>query len=230
MHSSSHCHAGCQSAHAHFYGHHHGHSHSLLASMVQLQFAAAGAVVRPLVRCMETVTSHLLPACGTGAVCAVPQACWMPLSAGQVCTRVQPEADSTIRLLVINDDYRPHNYVLSAAGDNAPLVSFSSTTLTLGPKERAVVEVQFAAPALAHACCPEYHQVLLWVKGCRDHYLNWQVKVSPCRKWLEQALSVLPLSLPSLPASCCVPAVPIHDRPAYTLHWYDHFYCQRDCG
>jgi hypothetical protein len=53
-------------------------------------------------------------------------------------------------------------------------------------------------------------EVLVWVRGCHDHYLRWTVTVSTQRGWSDDDVHV-------------------EDCPDYVHHWYDHFYCDRPC-
>jgi hypothetical protein len=144
--------------------------------------------------------------------CHIPPACWMPLSLGEIgCHR--PAGDSaTICLVVTNGDFRPHTYEFAATGKSAAAVSFSATSVTLGPKERVAVSATFTLPAgtVAEDCRCVGNDVVIWVRGCRDHYLHWIV---------EEGAT----------AGCCSAEIAVCDDPDYVLHWYDHFYTLRPC-
>jgi hypothetical protein len=87
-------------------------------------------------------------------------------------------------------------------------LSFSVTDLTLGPMERGVVEVSYTIPATAHQ--GEATEILLWIQGCKLHFLRWTVKVT---------------------SACADTTVEVNvsDCPDLVHHWYDHFYCPRPC-
>ena len=53
-------------------------------------------------------------------------------------------------------------------------------------------------------------KLIVWVDGCQRHYLRWTI-VSTCT------------------AQDCCAEVAVDDGPDLVHHWYDHFYCQRDC-
>lgn len=217
MHSNTHC---C---------HHHQHGHdSSIGNLMRVPFAIAGVVTRHAVNCMESLTAHLLPTsthCASGS-CTVPPPCWMPKSAGSIDSCSAPSAVCQLKLRISNDDYQTHTYDISAAGEYAALVSFSETALTLGPKESKTITVSFSSPALVNGCHGDHYNLLLWVKGCNEHYLTWQVKVSRCQASIDKMLALLSLS------SCkqhCIPYACITDKVDYELQWYDHFYLQRHC-
>jgi hypothetical protein len=62
----------------------------------------------------------------------------------------------------------------------------------------------------ADAATGQEYEVLLWVRGCQNHYLRWTLKVA------------------NRGASCCH-EVEVEDCPDLIHHWYDHFYCERPC-
>ena len=148
-------------------------------------------------------------ACG----CEIPEPCWMPLPLGERCCRLAPGEKGTLCLVVSNGDFRPHSYQFAATGKSAAQVSFSQAAATLGPKERIAVTVTFTLPPGAKAdadCSCIDHEALIWVRGCRNHYLRW--RVDSVAKGLG-----------------CRHEVAVDDNPDSVLHWYDHFYVVRPC-
>jgi hypothetical protein len=144
--------------------------------------------------------------------CEVPEPCWMPLSLGEVRCALQPGDSGTVCLVVTNGDFRAHAYEFAATGRSSAAVSFSTASATLGPKERIAVTATFKMPegSLEDDCRCIGNEALIWVRGCRDHYLRWMV---------SEASSV---------TSCCR-EIEVDDDPDYVLHWYDHFYLPRPC-
>jgi hypothetical protein len=145
--------------------------------------------------------------------CEVPEPCWMPLSLGEITCTLRPGDSGTVCLVVTNEDFRPHNYQFAATGKSAAQVSFSTAAATLGPKERMAVTATFTVPRdgkPAPDCRCLDHDALIWVRGCRNHYLRWTVD--------EIANS-----------KACCHEVQVFDEPDYVLHWYDHFYVTRPC-
>jgi hypothetical protein len=137
----------------------------------------------------------------------------MPLALGERRCQLKPGDRGTICLVVTNGDFRPHNMVFAATGPSAALVTFSQAGVVLGPKERIAVTATFTLPKdskPAEDCRCIDHEVLLWVRGCRNHYLRWTI---------DQAVQSRP---------CCA-EVHVADEPDYVLHWYDHFYLPRPC-
>jgi hypothetical protein len=148
-------------------------------------------------------------ACG----CEIPEPCWMPLPLGERCCQLAPGEKGTLCLVVGNGDFRPHSYQFAATGKSAAHVSFSQAAATLGPKERIAVTATFTLPPGTKAdgdCSCIDHEALIWVRGCRNHYLRWSIDEVACSK------------------PCCHEVV-VSDDPDYVLHWYDHFYVARPC-
>lgn len=145
--------------------------------------------------------------------CEVPEPCWMPLSLGELACTLRPGDSGTVCLIVTNEDFRPHHYQFAATGKSAAHVSFSTAAATLGPKERLAVTATFTVPRDGKPtpdCRCLDHDALIWVRGCRNHYLRWTVD--------EMANS-----------KACCHEVQVIDEPDYVLHWYDHFYVTRPC-
>jgi len=144
--------------------------------------------------------------------CDVPEPCWMPLSLGEIRCTLKPGDSGTLCLVVTNGDFRAHPYQFAATGKSASAVTFSTTAATLGPKERIAVTATFTVPKEQRTedCRCIDHEALIWVRGCRNHYLRWTVD--------EAAAS-----------SACCHEVAVDDDPDYVLHWYDHFFIPRPC-
>jgi hypothetical protein len=145
--------------------------------------------------------------------CDIPEPCWMPLSLGEVKCVLRPGDTGTVCLVVSNGDFRPHAYQFAATGKSAAHVGFSTASVTLGPKERIAVTATLTVPKEGkdgEDCRCIDHEVLIWVRGCRNHYLRWTV---------DELASSKP---------CCHEVV-VNDDPDYVLHWYDHFYVTRPC-
>jgi len=144
--------------------------------------------------------------------CHIPEPCWMPVSHGPVKCMLRAGDKGEIRLCVVNEDFQPHSYAIAVKGADAGLVHISSATLTLGPKESGEVHASFAMPASG---AKDHYAVVLWVVGCRAHYVQWDIDLcDPEDKYCDD---------------CCDHHVSIHDQPDYIVHWYDHFYCARPC-
>lgn len=148
-----------------------------------------------------------------GGCCEVPEPCWMPRSLGEVGCKLRPGDTGTVCLVVTNGDFRSHSYQFAATGASAAHVSFSTSAVTLGPKERIAVTARFTVPRESkdgEDCRCIDHEALIWVRGCRNHYLRWRID--------EVAAS-----------QACCHEVAVDDNPDYVLHWYDHFYLPRAC-
>lgn len=145
--------------------------------------------------------------------CDIPEPCWMPESAGEVKCTLAPGDTGEICLVITNEDFQAHPYTVFAAGKDAGLVTVTPTTLKLGSKERGCAIVKLTMPKerpQRDDCCCEDIEVVIWVRGCRNHYLRWIIAWGDC-------------------SGRCCETICIDDRPDYVLHWYDHFYVQRQC-
>ena len=150
-----------------------------------------------------------------GGCCDMPPPCWMPLPLGDIRCQLAPGDKGTVCLVVSNGDFRPHNVQFVASGKSAAQVTFSTAAALLGPQERIAVTATFTVPKSADGqktedCRCIDHEVLVWVRGCRNHYLRWTV---------DEVAQGKP----------CCHEVEVHDDPDYVLHWYDHFYVTRPC-
>ncbi|HEX2093438.1 MAG TPA: hypothetical protein VHG28_13620 [Longimicrobiaceae bacterium] len=139
--------------------------------------------------------------------CDIPPPCWMPRSLGECVGTAAPCQRACVRLRVTNcDRARRQVHVGVVAGWK---VEVSPASVVLGPFERATVEVCVHVPDSAVA--GETHEMLVRVRGCREHYLRWTLRVGSC-----------------CDATSCH-EVAVDDCPDYWHHWYDHFYCERGC-
>jgi len=144
----------------------------------------------------------------TDGCCKIPPPCWMPQSIGEVTCHVCPGGTAVVRLHISNCGATRRDIAIEAAGQVTG-VTITPANLSLGPMEREFVTASVPVPA--EAGTRREFEVLLWVRGCRDHYLRWTVKVA------------------ARGASCCH-EVDVEDCPDPIHHWYDHFYCARPCG
>ena len=195
---------------------------NLVHKLVDAHFSILRAATHCIFHGIESLMSH--PNCSNKthaynpshghqtSSCYVPEPCWMPLPLGDVCCNICTTETAKVELVVTNEDYQPRTFNFEAGGDHGSYVSFSKRSVHLGPKERTKVLATFQPPGLSNHQKHVEYDILLWIKGCRDHYLRWTVNVTKQRH-----------------QSCCHVSVCVKDQPDYEIHWYDHFYCQRDC-
>jgi hypothetical protein len=142
----------------------------------------------------------------TCSSCEIPPPCWAPQPLGEVTCHVCPGGTASIRFRITNCGVSSRNINVDASG--AANVKIEPPNLVLGPMQRGFVTASASVPA--EAASGQEYEYLLWVHGCRDHYLRWTLKVA------------------SRGASCCH-EVDVEDCPDLIHHWYDHFYCDRPC-
>jgi hypothetical protein len=147
-----------------------------------------------------------MPSCG----CKIPPPCWMPQNAGCVVSHVCPGSPAVLCIRITNCGPTDRTIHLDDAGKNA--VKFEPGALALGPMETGVVTATLTAtPASSSGACEEGEQAaLVWIRGCKDHYVRWTVKT------VKRG------------AACCH-EISVEDCPDFIHHWYDHFYCARPC-
>jgi len=138
--------------------------------------------------------------------CEIPPPCWAPQPMGDVTSRVCPGNKAVVRLTVTNCG-RPARTFTTQATDQG--VKVEPPSISVGPMERTTVVVSLDVPATAAE--GEHREIIVWLRGCKEHFLRWMVDVS-CAS-----------------ADCCTD-VAVEDCPDLVHHWYDHFYCQRGCG
>ena len=142
--------------------------------------------------------------------CHIPPPCWMPRNLGDVVTPVCPGATATLRIRVTNCTTSPRDIQISPAGkpEDVRLIEVKPPSMPVGPMERGVFIVTATIPANANF--GQEFEVLIWVRGCLEHYLRWTIKVA------------------KRGADCCF-EIDVDDCQDYLHHWYDHFYCERPC-
>jgi len=144
---------------------------------------------------------------GSRCGCDIPPPCWMPVSLGELTSFICPGGVATLRLRVTNCSDRPRQVSVDAKQPNLP-VTVTPAVLTLGPQERGVFTL--TAPVPTSATAGQESEALIWVRGCKEHYLRWTVQAA------------------TRGGDCCH-EMDVDDCPDLIHHWYDHFYCQRSC-
>lgn len=141
-----------------------------------------------------------------GSCCHIPPPCWLPKSIGDVVSHVCPGATATLRVCVTNCGFSQQTVTVQAPDNSG--ITVTPASFTLGPLERACVTLTLAKPADTQS--GQETEYLIWVRGCKIHYLRWTVAVSSR-------------------GACTCHEVEVDDCPDLIHHWYDHFYCRRPC-
>ena len=145
---------------------------------------------------------------GAGGCCGeIPPPCWMPRPLCDVVSYGKAGNVASITFVITNQSTTTR---VSSVSTTTPVAAptFSVPQLTLGPMERGRVEVTYTIPTtLASGPGTE---ILLWIRGCRVHFLRWTIKLGPLCGDTNYEVCV-------------------NDGPEYLHHWYDHFYCPRPC-
>ncbi|MFN0103833.1 MAG: hypothetical protein ACKV2U_17335 [Bryobacteraceae bacterium] len=167
-----------------------------------------------LTSAMKSGTVSTSQCCGTGmsvgtakCSCEIPPPCWMPLPLGELTTHVCPGSTATLRIRITNCGNTPRTITVDAK-QTTEKIEITPAALNLGPMERGEVTINRPIPASAGK--GHTQEALIWVRGCREHYLRWTVEVT------------------DRGGSCCH-EIDVSDCPDLVHHWYDHFYCERGC-
>jgi hypothetical protein len=137
--------------------------------------------------------------------CDIPPPCWWPIDLGRVTSHPCRGGTATLRIRVENASLKTRT-IKFTTGTGGPTVTFTPASLTLGPMDSGWVSASITAP---HSDCDD-EEAIIWVRGCREHYLRWYIR--PVKKG----------------ADCCH-EIEVEDGPEMIHHWYDHFYCARPC-
>jgi hypothetical protein len=141
--------------------------------------------------------------------CTIPPPPWLPYHVADVVSCVCPGGVATLRLDLRNAGFHPHAYDVEVTPerekDDAVL---DPAHQNLGPLECGKALVRVTVPKDA-TIGSTIHRVV-WVQGCRRHYVDWCIQVGACST-----------------SSCH--EVRVDDEQDYVHHWYDHFYCEHPC-
>jgi hypothetical protein len=142
-----------------------------------------------------------------GCGCEMPPPCWMPRELCDVISYGRQGNVASITFLITNHSMA--NRVITVSTTTPlPGLTFSATSLSLEPMERGSVEVSYTIPPTLTS--GPGTEILLWIQGCRLHFLRWTVKLGPVSGDTNYEVCVT-------------------DEAEYLHHWYDHFYCPRPC-
>jgi hypothetical protein len=174
----------------------------LVCSPLQLPLLCAPLQL-PKLFALPELSACMSPATRCG--CDIPPPCWAPQPMGDVESHVRPGETATLRVHVTNCGATSRTMKIEAVGAG---VTITPDSLPLGPMQRGLSLVSLTTTKDADPGTER--EVLVWVRGCHDHYLRWTVTVSTQRGWSDDDVHV-------------------EDCPDYVHHWYDHFYCDRPC-
>lgn len=139
--------------------------------------------------------------------CDIPPPCWMPRPLCDVTSVGRPGDTASLGFVITNCTMALRKVTVFTTTKNAGL-TFSSASLDLAPMERGEIRVSHLIPTTAPV--GSKREILMWVLGCKLHFLRWTIMVA------------------SIGANTFF-EVDVKDCPDYIHHWYDHFYCPRPC-
>ena len=171
------------------------------------QSATSGEIARTTKSAMDAMR-QAMPAglMKTGCGCRIPPPCWAPQPLGTVTSHACPGAAATLRICITNCGFTRRAVRIEVPKDSGIKVDPANLTLEQLERECAILSITLPADA-AQSTEKEY---LVWVRGCKNHYLRWKVTVSSR-------------------GGCSCHEIDVEDCPDLVHHWYDHFYCRRPC-
>lgn len=184
-----------------------------LAKLLEQSAHLGVGILESLVRSSPQVLQSLgqlaslgssLPSCSS---CDIPPPCWMPKPLCAVTSLGRGRNKVGLRFAITNCSMMVRKVSVFTSTKNSQL-SFSATELDLGPMERGELDVSYVIPAGSPV--GQKTELLIWVRGCRLHFLRWTVVVG------------------LIGADTCY-EIDVKDCPELIHHWYDHFYCPRPC-
>lgn len=144
---------------------------------------------------------------GGDCACHIPPPCWMPRILHHVVSDGVVGNQTSVTFVITNESMasRPIRVFTTT-----PLAGLSPTTktVTVAPMARTEVTITYTIPAGTTA--DPGTEILLWIEGCRLHFLRWIVKLGTLSANTDQEVHV-------------------KDGPENLHHWYDHFYCPHPC-
>ena len=175
---------------------------------VKLGMAMFGPLVSGSAQMVGSLLQNLKQAhdasCGS-----IPDPCWQPRRLGEVKSFVCAGGTATVRLRVENCTWTKRQVHVSVLNPGEG-VTVTPGNLDLGPMERGVTAVSLAiAPTASEG---QERELLILVRGCNNHFLRWIVKAT------------------THGVNTCCGEVEVKDCADHVHHWYDHFYCHRDCN
>jgi hypothetical protein len=139
--------------------------------------------------------------------CTRPEPCWMPLSLGHVTSMACPGGSAVVRIRIANHSLERIMVTVEPSADTSG-VHVTPASLALEPMRDGMIAASWSFDA--NASKDERHETVLWIRGCRTHYLHWTAAVAE-------------------KAGCSVAEVKVIDGADLQHHWYDHFVCARPC-
>ena len=139
--------------------------------------------------------------------CEIPPPCWMPRPLCDVTSLGRPGDKASLCFVITNCSMSIRKIQVYTSTKTSGL-SFSATEVDLGPMQRGEIDASYVIPAPAPV--GQEIELLLWVRGCRLHFLRWKIVVG-------------------LIGANTSHEVDVNDGPDLVHHWYDHFYCPRPC-
>lgn len=144
---------------------------------------------------------------GSDCACHIPPPCWMPRVLREVVSCGVVGNEASLTFVITNESMTARSIKVFTSTPLAGLVP-ASTTLNLGPMARGEVTLTYTIPTGTTA--NPGTEILLWVLGCRLHFLRWTVKLGTVSADTDREVCV-------------------KDGPENLHHWYDHFYCPHPC-
>jgi hypothetical protein len=141
----------------------------------------------------------------------IPTPCWLPEDHGDLTVFIEAGGTARLAVRIRNTDGQQQNVMANVNGTGSQFVTPTTASAVVPAYGHATFNFTVTAPQQTAA--GTYADVQIVVQGCRRHVLNWRVDVvEKCE--------------PDAKASH---EIRIGDGVDPIHHWYDHFYCRRQC-
>jgi len=158
-------------------------------------------------RVLEGLSNLTAGASPFSSCCEIPSPCWMPKTLCDARSTGRPGDTVSLRFVITNCSMASRVVEVFTSTQDAGL-SLTANPLSLGSMQRGASQVSYVIPAGSPA--GNKTELLMWVRGCKLHFLRWVVTTAP-----------------GCSSNSC--EVEVKDCPDFVHHWYDHFYCPRPC-
>lgn len=179
-----------------------------LDSMTQAGVDAARQLLNVFENIARSASSNSLLNLQRSSCCEIPPACWLPRNFGTFYSRACPCGTALLRVQVTNCQPTTSDISVQIQNQDELSIKITPQAATLGPMERKWFTVAITIPE--DTCKGQLYDLVVWIKGCNEHYARWEVEVADGA------------------SGTCLEAQ-VDDCPDYEHHWYDHFYCKRPC-
>ena len=122
---------------------------------------------------MELLGSIALPSRGCGCGCEIPPPCWAPQPLGEVTTEACPGNEGLLRFTITNCGMTGRTIKVAATNAAVKVAARLADARPAGGRARDPLAGRPGRRAKGQT-----QKSLVWIHGCKTHYLRWTVVVA----------------------------------------------------